>query len=113
MAELSNCGDCGAMPGELHDAGCDVERCADCGGQWISCGCPNPARHPRLIWTGQWPGDAEAIEFGWFVREIKDASGRHVRWEACEADDEGARPDTSRLRMQARWDAAAGRYVKR
>jgi hypothetical protein len=35
----TKCGDCGAEPGELHQAGCDVERCRCCGGQQIGCDC--------------------------------------------------------------------------
>lgn len=33
-----HCHDCGAAPGQLHHARCDVERCPICGGQLITCG---------------------------------------------------------------------------
>ena len=32
------CHDCGAMPGEYHHCGCDVEECPICHGQFLSCG---------------------------------------------------------------------------
>lgn len=33
------CHDCGAREGQLHDFGCDMERCPFCGHQLISCDC--------------------------------------------------------------------------
>jgi hypothetical protein len=34
------CRDCACARGELHVPGCDAERCPKCGGQLISCECP-------------------------------------------------------------------------
>ena len=36
---MTICHDCGAEEGQLHDMGCDCERCPFCGGQLITCGC--------------------------------------------------------------------------
>ena len=37
--ERVRCHDCCCLEGELHDYGCDMERCPFCEGQLISCGC--------------------------------------------------------------------------
>ena len=37
----ARCGDCGAQVGHYHHWGCDGERCPSCGGQLISCDCPD------------------------------------------------------------------------
>lgn len=38
-ADRRPCHDCGAIKGEFHVEGCDVERCAGCGGQRFNCDC--------------------------------------------------------------------------
>lgn len=40
-ADNRPCHDCGALQGQLHVVGCDVEECPACHRQAISCSCPN------------------------------------------------------------------------
>jgi len=40
---ISICGDCGVMEGQLHEPGCDMERCPICGYQYIGCYCDKTA----------------------------------------------------------------------
>ncbi len=42
-ANRQPCHDCGAVKGQYHDFGCDVERCPVCGGQLIYCECHDHA----------------------------------------------------------------------
>lgn len=132
LLPLRHCHDCGAAPGEFHKPGCDVERCARCGGQTISCGCiygidveHMEERHPniysggptdtmyrvwdrewgakRLPWTGIWPGAVQARLKGLFCRWTNRG------WQACNQHDEGARGDLNRLAL-CEWDPEKGRY---
>jgi hypothetical protein len=106
---MSDCPDCGVLPGELHNLDCDVEQCPYCGRQLACCGCGRrPPRDDRLPWTGLWPGVAECREFGWFARLVP---GRG--WVPCGADDQGATEDLNRLHQEARWDRGQKRFVLR
>jgi hypothetical protein len=37
--EEKRCHDCNCKEGEIHQLGCDMERCPWCGGQLITCHC--------------------------------------------------------------------------
>lgn len=58
---LKTCHDCGAKPGEIHQDGCDIERCSVCGGQRLQCECKHHEKE-FARWTGIWPGEAEVTE---------------------------------------------------
>jgi hypothetical protein len=104
-----NCSDCGAVPGALHVAGCDVERCPNCGGQALSCGCDYEATDERLPWTGRWPGDDECEEFGWYSKPNPNGVG----YVPCAKSDPSAGYDLNRLYTDAKWDKAKKRFVKK
>jgi hypothetical protein len=40
------CDDCAVKPGGIHHYLCDMERCPNCGGQLIGCGCRPDALIP-------------------------------------------------------------------
>lgn len=106
MTELKPCGDCAVVPGTEHVPGCDVARCLETGMQRLSCdedhGCG------RDVWTGEWPGDVECREFGWWSRFVEGAG-----WVRCDRDDPGAGEDLNRLQVEAVWDREARRWRKR
>ena len=117
MANLKNCPDCGVEPGQEHKPGCDVERCPDCGRQVISCGCwckcedecignCNPT-NPLLPWAGVWPGVAECIEYGWYVKGSKEQRGPDADTPT------GEWPDLNRLIICSDWSVAEKRWRKR
>lgn len=115
--DLKPCGGCGVQPGERHD-GCDVARCAATGEQWIQCGGElhefkgnQYGEHEGTcqpdIWTGQWPGEAEAIEFGWYSYFDRG-------WHQCGPDHPGATPDLNRINAAyCTWSAPQQRWLKK
>lgn len=85
------CHDCGALPGELHDSGCDTERCPCCHGQLISCGCCS-VHHPGWIYEKDddedywWPKDSQRLPWSGIMFEegekIARKDKRFVRWKS-------------------------------
>lgn len=100
--QLNGCPDCGVEINEVHLEGCDVERCARCGRQRISCGCARYSdlrRRRRLPWTGTWPGVADCHRLGWFVKMGPGG------WQRCGRRDPAAVEDLNRLYVEGRWNA--------
>ncbi|MGG2460504.1 M48 family metallopeptidase [Streptomyces sp. RGM 3693] len=94
------CPDCSTPPGALHTDRCDIARCARTGLQRSSC---HPNINCSTIWTGQFPGEAECTEYGFYCRPAPDG------YEPCNADDPNATYDFNRLYRQCRWDPTAQR----
>ena len=106
MNKEQQCHDCGALPGELHENGCDVERCRACGGQALSCGC-KVRETERMPWTGEWPGVAECREYGWYAKLVPGKG-----WVQCEKNDPEASEDLNRLYRDALWSRDLGKFIK-
>lgn len=64
--ERHPCHDCDVLEGEIHDYGCDMERCPFCGGQVISCGCDYKHFYPTFD-RGRHPGQ---VPFEGLPREV-------------------------------------------
>jgi hypothetical protein len=111
------CHDCGAKPGEYHKSNCDVERCPFCGGQALQCFYENSHGElececkrklvtdaDRMPWTGEWPGEAECVEYGFY-------SYFDHGWKKCGKDHPGAGPDLNRLMTECVWSRKLKKFV--
>lgn len=78
------CHDCGAHFGHFHHPGCDMDDCARCGGQLLSCGCLEDAE-PVEPWAKRpWPwfchdcgADCSALDENYMVRDEVWPIGPH------------------------------------
>ncbi len=87
LSQPRNCPDCGVRPGQIHCAGCDIERCSVCGGQRLACNCVDnqaDGHDPAFSrWTGFHPGSLEALALGAVVRWIPNpghSSPLDIHW---------------------------------
>lgn len=113
MSNRPNCPDCGVGIGELHQPGCDVERCPDCGFQMLSCDCEaeymDDFKYPRMAWTGRWPGELECEEYGFYATMSHPGHG----WLSCSPDAVGATHDLNRLYTECKWNPEQAKMIQR
>lgn len=126
----SPCQDCGTGPGEPHEDNCDTARCMVTGMQRIQCGMGIPLfvgealydwedhdPHPgedcgQDIWSGQWPGQDDAVRLGWWSYFRPDF-GEGTGWAQCGPEHPGATPDLNRLAISGKWNAELRRWEAR
>lgn len=108
----NKCPDCGVYPGSMHEPGCEIERCPECGRQLLICGCtyqfPGTWKIPRGVpWSGEYPGVAECREFKWYCKLVEGQG-----WVSCDKDAPGASEDLNRLYREATWDSDTQRFIR-
>lgn len=99
---LPNCPDCNVKVGEIHQDGCDLERCPSCGGQLLSCSCADDevSKFKPIPWEGEFPGLAECRKFGLYCKMVS-GTGRVT----CNKNEPGAEEDLNRLYSQCQWNS--------
>lgn len=131
------CGDCGVLPGNPHDHGCDIERCMVTGVQWIQCGGWSDAKPCGCVdkdgftdedfddegylkhSCGQEPHDCGSEIWPGYWPMARDAAnlGFWCRWGPpwipCNEDHPDASEDLNRLVVDAVWNPATGHWEAR
>lgn len=98
------CPSCGVVVGQRHDSQiCDISRCADHGDQFS----PQPGCRPTR-WLGYFPGQLEAVEYGFFCHWDSDNG-----WVTCGPEHPEAMPDLNRLVVECDWDREIERFIPR
>lgn len=58
---VQTCGKCGVAEGKLHELGCGLERCRQCGGQFILCECATQYFNPTGEQEKEWLARVEML----------------------------------------------------
>lgn len=92
LTKWENCPDSGCETpiGSLHKKDCSIARCKEHGEQLIGC-LISGLSHSPTTFKGTWPGEAEAVERGWFA--YFDGS----EWQECSSDHPEAKADLNRF----------------
>lgn len=96
------CPDCHAQPGKVHDPGCDVETCPECGLQRLSCGCHSNLK--PVPWEGESVLARDARRNGLYAK-LTDTG-----WATCAKDDPHAEPDLNSVPGRLAWNKAKQRW---
>jgi hypothetical protein len=120
------CQDCGVYPGEIHEPGCEIAKCAICGGWLITCRCIKEDAFFTEVqelggpipWSGVPVGTQEAIEYGFWCKwslivPTDENRCQTSGWVICGADEMGSHPDLNRVQSACEWDKTKRRWVKR
>ena len=99
---LRPCPDCGCKEGDTHEPYCDIEQCAECGRQRLSCSCRTKKRIP---WASDRGDIKDAIRLGWYAK-LERSQG----WVPCDKDDPEGCPDLNRLLSTCTWNKRKWRW---
>ena len=67
----------------------------------------------KLPWTGEWPGEAECVEYGFYsyFGPVPKGEGGAGRWVSCAKDHPDAGPDLNRLMTECVWSRKLKKFV--
>lgn len=111
--QLPPCPDCAATAGEPHTDHCEMARCIGTGRQRLHCEMLGTSQNHdcgHQTWSGEWPGNVECREFGWYV--YGDASVERY-WVRCGPDHPQATEDLNRLAVDAKWNPDMQRWQQK
>ena len=69
--------------------------------------------HRRMLWTGEWPGQLECREYGWWAVFGPGLNPPQIGWVSVPEGTPGASEDLNRLYRECDWDQEKQRMVKR